>query len=61
MFTDESLITIIRQLVRHHGLEPDEVVSVFINATNKVVGRREICTSDIYEMVIEMLLTGEIL
>ena len=61
MFSNESLITIIRQLVVHHGLEPNEVVSVFVNAIDKTVdSSRDISSQDVYEMVVEMLITGEI-
>lgn len=61
MFSNESLVTIIRQLVSHHKLEPDEVVSVFVNASERVARGAETCSSDIYEMVIELLITGECL
>ena len=60
MFSNESLITIIRQLVVHHGLEPNEVVSVFVNAIDRVVRGAETSSQDVYEMVVEILITGEI-
>jgi len=60
MFSNESLITIIRQLVVHHGLEPNEVVSVFVNAIDRVVRGAETSSQDLYEMVVEILITGEI-
>lgn len=59
MFSDESLITIIRQLTSHNDLKQNEIISVFVNAIDKTVTSREISPSDIYEMVIEMLITGE--
>lgn len=60
MFSNESLITIIRQLVVHHGLEPNEVISVFVNAIDRVVRGAETSSQDLYEMVVEILITGEI-
>ena len=59
MFSDESLITIIRQLTSHNDLKQNEIISVFVNAIDKTVTTREISPSDIYEMVIDMLITGE--
>lgn len=59
MFSDESLITIIRQLTSHNDLKQNEIISVFVNAIDKTVTTREISPSDIYKMVIEILITGE--
>lgn len=60
MFSDESLITIIRQLTSHNDLKQNEIISVFANAIDKTVNSgRDVSSQDVYEMVIEILITGE--
>ena len=59
MFSDEDLITLIRQLTSHNDLKQGQIISVFVSAIDKTVTSREISPTDIYEAVIGILITGE--